>query len=157
MKRCSETHLLIIPRFLIKFYILKEDFLITMSIVSLSIPKNLLEKVDQYVKEQGFANRSEIIRQALRAYMSESRRLDELQGKITAIITIVYRREAKRNQITDLQHNFGPAVLTFLHTHIQEGYCVEIIVARADAQVMKALVQALKANEQISEAKVTIL
>jgi CopG family nickel-responsive transcriptional regulator len=136
---------------------LKARFLITMSIVSLSIPKSLLEKVDQHVKEQGFANRSEIIRQALRAYMSESRRLDELQGNTTAIITIVYRREAKRSQITDLQHNFGPAVLTFLHTHIQEGYCIEIIVTRADAQIIKALVQALKANEQISEAKVTIL
>jgi CopG family nickel-responsive transcriptional regulator len=136
---------------------LKGTFLITMSIVSLSIPKTLLEKVDRYIKEQGFANRSEIIRQALRAYMSESRRLSELQGKITAIITIVYKREAKRSQITDVQHNFGPAVLTFLHTHIQEGYCVEIIVARGDAQVINALVQALKANEQISEAKVTIL
>jgi CopG family nickel-responsive transcriptional regulator len=136
---------------------LKGSFLIIMSIVSLSIPKSLLEKVDRYIKEQGFANRSEIIRQALRAYMSESRRLGELEGRITAIITIVYRREAKRNQITDLQHNFGPVVLTFLHTHIEEGYCIEIIVARGDAQVIQALVQALKANEQISEAKVTIL
>ena len=136
---------------------LNEQFLIIMRIVSLSIPKSLLEKIDQYVKEQGFANRSEIIRQALRAYMSESRRVGELQGRITAIITIVYLREAQRKQITDVQHNFGPVVLTFLHTHIQEGYCVEIIVAKGDAQVISALVQALKANEQISEAKVTIL
>ena len=136
---------------------LKQSFLITMSIVSVSIPKNLLENVDKYAKERGFANRSEIVRQALRTYMFESRRLDELQGRITAIITIVYQREAKRSQITDLQHNFGSAVLTFLHTHIQEGYCVEIIVARADTQVIRALVQALRANEQISEAKVTIL
>jgi CopG family nickel-responsive transcriptional regulator len=136
---------------------LKASFLITMNIVSLSIPKNLLEKVDHYIKEQGFANRSEIIRQALRAYMSESRKLGELQGRITAIITIVYQREAKRAQITDVQHDFGPAVLTFLHTHIQEGYCIEIIVARGDAHVIKALVQALKTNEQISEVKVTIL
>jgi CopG family nickel-responsive transcriptional regulator len=135
----------------------KRTILITMSIVSLSIPKSLLEKVDQYVKEQGFANRSEIIRQALRAYMSEGRSLSDLQGRITAIITIVYQREAKRNQITDVQHNFGPVVLTFLHTHIQEGYCVEITVARGDAKVINTLVQALKANEQISEAKVTIL
>jgi CopG family nickel-responsive transcriptional regulator len=135
----------------------KTTFLITMSIVSLSIPRSLLEKVDHYVKEQGFANRSEIIRQALRAYMSEGRSISELQGRITAIITIVYQREAKRNQITDVQHNFGPVVQTFLHTHIQEGYCVEIIVARGEAHVINALVQALKANEQISEAKVTIL
>ena len=135
----------------------KTTFLITMSIVSLSIPRSLLEKVDHYVKEQGFANRSEIIRQALRAYMSEGRSISELQGRITAIITIVYQREAKRNQIADVQHNFGPVVQTFLHTHIQEGYCVEIIVARGEAPVINALVQALKANEQITEAKVTIL
>ena len=135
----------------------KTTFLITMSVVSLSIPRSLLEKVDQYVKEQGFVNRSEIIRQALRAYMSEGRSISELQGRITAIITIVYQREAKRNQIADVQHNFGPVVQTFLHTHIQEGYCVEIIVARGEAHVINALVQALKANEQISEAKVTIL
>jgi len=136
---------------------LKGSFLIIMSIVSLSIPKSLLEKVDRYLREQGFANRSEIIRQALRAYMSESRRLSELQGRITAIITIVYRREAKRAQITDVQHNFGPVVLTFLHTHIEEGNCVEIIVARGDAQVIRSLIEALKVNEQISEVKVTIL
>jgi CopG family nickel-responsive transcriptional regulator len=136
---------------------LKGCFLIIMSIVSLSIPKSLLEKVDQYIKEQGFANRSEIIRQALRAYMSESRKLSELQGRITAIITIVYQHEAKRAQITDVQHNFVPVVLTFLHTHIEKENCIEIIVARGDAQAIKALVQALKANEQISEVKVTIL
>ena len=128
-----------------------------MSIISFSIPKTLLEKVDHYIKEQGFANRSEIIRQALRAYMSESRRLGELQGRITAIITIVYRREARRSQITDVQHNFVPVVITFLHTHIEEGNCIEIIVARGDAQVIKALIGAFKVNEQISEVKVTIL
>jgi len=135
----------------------KTAFLITMSIISLSIPKNLLDKVDHYIKEQGFANRSEIIRQALRAYMSESRRLSELQGKITAIITIVYQQEAKRGQITDVQHNFAPIVLTFLHTHIEEGNCIEIIVARGEAQTITALIEALKVNEQISEVKVTIL
>lgn len=128
-----------------------------MSIVSLSIPKNLLEKVDSYLKEQGFANRSELIRQALRAYLSESKRLSEFQGRITAIITIVYRRHARRDQIMNVQHKFGPVVLTFLHTHIEEGNCIEIIVTRGEAQAIKSLIEALKNNEQISQAKVTIL
>ncbi|MGB9842559.1 MAG: CopG family ribbon-helix-helix protein [Candidatus Bathyarchaeales archaeon] len=128
-----------------------------MSIISLSLPKTLLDKVDEYIKQQGFANRSEVVRQALRAYMSESRSLDELQGRVTAVITLIYRREAKRNQITDLQHNYSNTVLTFLHTHVEADSCIEIIVARGDAQVLKALIQALKANKQISEVKVTIL
>jgi CopG family nickel-responsive transcriptional regulator len=128
-----------------------------MSIVSISIPKSLLEKVDSYIREQGFANRSEIIRQALRAYISEGKRLGELQGKITATVTIIYQRGARSGQISDVQHGYSNIVLTFLHTHIEEGYCMEIIVAKGDAKVMKAFIAALKANKQISEVKVTLL
>jgi CopG family nickel-responsive transcriptional regulator len=128
-----------------------------MGIVSLSIPSNLLEKVDLYIKEQGFTNRSEAIRQALRAYISEDKRLSELKGKITATITIIYQKGAKRGQIADVQHGYGNIVLTFLHTHIEEGYCIEIIIAKGDAEVMKSFIAALKANKQISEVKVTLL
>jgi len=128
-----------------------------MSIISLSLPKSLLDKVDQYIQQQGFANRSEVIRQALRFYMSESRRLEELQGRITTTITLIYQREAKRGQITDLQHNYSNAVQTFLHTHVEADSCIEIIVAKGDAQTIRSLIQALKSNKQISEVKVTIL
>ena len=128
-----------------------------MSIISLSLPKNLLDKVDEYIRQQGLANRSEVVRQALRFYMSESRRLEELQGRITATITLIYRREARRGQITDLQHSYSNAVLTFLHTHVEPDSCIEIIVAKGDAQTIRSLIQALKSNRQISEVKVTIL
>jgi CopG family nickel-responsive transcriptional regulator len=128
-----------------------------MNIISLSLPKTLLDKVDEYIQQQGFANRSEVIRQALRSYMSESRRLEELQGRITVTITLIYRREARRGQITDLQHSYSDAVLTFLHTHVEADSCIEIIVARGAAQVLRSLIQALKSNKQISEVKVTIL
>jgi CopG family nickel-responsive transcriptional regulator len=128
-----------------------------MSIVSISIPESLLQRIDAYIQEQGFANRSELVRQALRAYISESRRFGELQGKVTVTITIIYQREAKRGQIADLLHSYGTAILTFLHTHVEEDRCIEIIVAREDAQIIKALVEALKANKQVSEVKVTIL
>jgi len=128
-----------------------------MSIISLSLPKSLLEKVDEYIQQQGYANRSEVVRQALRSYLSESRRLEELQGRTTVIITLIYRREARRGQITDLQHSYSDVVLTFLHTHVEADSCIEIIVAKGDAQAIRSLIQALKTNKQISEAKVTLL
>lgn len=128
-----------------------------MGIVSLSIPSNLLEKVDLYIKEQGFANRSEVIRQALRAYISEAKKLGELKGKITATITIIYQKDSKRGQILDTQHEYGGIVLTFLHTHIEEGYCIEVIIAKGDAKTMQTFITALKANKQIQEVKVTLL
>jgi CopG family nickel-responsive transcriptional regulator len=128
-----------------------------MSIISISIPKNLLEKIDSYAKEQGFANRSEIVRQALRAYISEGKRIDELKGNITATITIIYQKGARTGQIADAQHGYNNIVRTFLHTHVEQGYCIEIIVARGDAETMKAFITAMKSNKQISEVKVTLL
>ena len=128
-----------------------------MSIVSLSIPKILLEKVDHYIREHGFANRSEIIRQALRAYISEGKRLGKLTGRITATFTIIYKKGAITGQIADIQHSFSNVVLTFLHTHVEEGYCIEILIANGEAQVINALITALKTNQQVSEVKVTIL
>ncbi len=75
-----------------------------MTIISISIPDNLLEKVDQYIKEQGYQNRSEITRQALRVYISEAKNLAEHKGKIIATITIIYQKGSKRSQIVDTQH-----------------------------------------------------
>ncbi len=128
-----------------------------MGIISLSIPESLLEKIDENIKQQGFANRSEIVRQALRAYLSESRKLEELKGRITATITLIYRKDAHRGQITDLQHSYGGTILTFLHTHVEADSCIEVIVARGEAQTVKNLIQALKNNKQISEVKATII
>jgi CopG family transcriptional regulator, nickel-responsive regulator len=126
-----------------------------MSIVSLSIPKPLLEKVDSYIKEQGYANRSEVLRQALRAYISEAKRLDELKGTIAATITIIYQKGASTRD--DSQHHNSNVVLTFLHTHIEEGYCIEVIIAKGEAHLMKSFIESLRANKQVSEVKVTIL
>ena len=128
-----------------------------MSIISISIPKSMLDKIDEYIRQQGFANRSEIVRQALRSYLSESKKLEDLTGRITVTITLIYRRDARRGQITDLQHNYSSMVLTFLHMHVDADSCLEIIVAKGEAQTIKSLIQALKANKQISEVKVTLL
>lgn len=128
-----------------------------MSIISISIPKSMLEKIDDHIRQQGFANRSEIVRQALRSYLSESKKLEDLTGRLAVTITLIYRRDARRGQITDLQHNYSGMVLTFLHMHVDADSCVEIIVAKGEAQTIKSLIQALKANKQISEVKVTLL
>jgi CopG family nickel-responsive transcriptional regulator len=118
-----------------------------MSIVSLSIPKPLLEKVDSYIKEQGYANRSEVLRQALRSYISEAKQLDELKGTVAATITIIYQKGASTRD--DNQHHNSNVVLTFLHTHIEEGYCIEVIIAKGEAHLMKAFIESLRGNKQV--------
>ena len=127
------------------------------TIISVSVPEKLLERVENSIREQGFANRSEIIRQALRAFVLESRNLRELRGEIVASITIVYDRGTKNEQIFEIQHSFGDIILTYLHAHIEEDYCLEVIVVKGEAENLRKLVDAFRTNEHINQIKVSIL
>jgi len=128
-----------------------------MTIISVSVPEKLIERVEKSIKEQGFANRSEIVRQALRTFIMESRSLKELEGEIAASITIIYERDATKGQISEIQHSFGDIISTFLHAHIEEDYCLEVIVAKGEADMIRKLVGAFRTNEQITQIKVSIL
>ncbi len=128
-----------------------------MTVISVSVPEKLLEHVENSIQEQGFANRSEIVRQALRAFIGESKNLRELEGQIAASITIIYERGAKKGQISEIQHSFGNIISTFLHAHIEEDYCIEVIVVKGEAEKIRKLVEAFRTNEQINQIKVSIL
>ena len=127
------------------------------TVISVSVPEKLLERVENSIREQGFANRSEIVRQALRTFIMESRSLRELEGEIAASITIIYERDAKKGQISEIQHSFGDIISTFLHAHIEEDYCLEVIVAKGEADNIRKLVDAFRTNEHINQIKVSIL
>lgn len=128
-----------------------------MTIISVSVPEILLERVESSIKEHGFANRSEIMRQALRTFINESKNINELFGEITASITIIYERKPTKGQISEIHHSFGDIISTFLHAHIDDDYCLEVIVVKGEAKTIKKLVNAFRTNELISQIKVAIL
>ncbi|HID18908.1 TPA: nickel-responsive transcriptional regulator NikR [Candidatus Bathyarchaeota archaeon] len=129
----------------------------TLTIISVSIPDRLLKELDDSVEKRGFANRSEALRQAIRFFVEEQRSLEEVEGEIIAIITVVYEKAAKSNRMLTLQHEWGSIVLTFLHTHVDKRSCLEVMVARGFMQAIRKLVNAMRANEQVRQVKVTII
>ncbi len=128
-----------------------------MTIISVSIPEALLEQVDATISERGFASRSEITRQALRLFLKEDTHIENLEGEIVATATIIYKEKADRQRLLDAQHVYSGLVSTFLHAHIHEGYCLEVIILKGQAQVIRKFTDTLRANEQITKLNITIL
>lgn len=128
-----------------------------MTIISVSVPEQLLDRLEDSIKEQGFANRSEIVRQALRSFLTESSSLKDLDGEVTASLTIIYEREAPKGQVSEIHHSFGDIISTFLHAHVDEHYCLEMIVVKGAAEDLRKLVDAFRTNELISQIKVSVL
>jgi len=128
-----------------------------LTIISLSVPDTLLEQVDVMINERGFASRSEIISQALRLFLKEDVRIEEIKGETIATITIIYKEKADRMRLLDAQHVYSGLVSTFLHAHIHEGYCLEVILLKGQAQIIRKFIDTLRANEQITQIKVAVL
>ncbi|KYH38277.1 MAG: NAD+ synthetase [Candidatus Hecatellales archaeon B24] len=128
-----------------------------MTVVSLSIPDRLLEELDSSIERWGFASRSEALRQAVRFFIEEQRSLREVEGKVIAIVTVVYEKAAKSDRMLALQHEWGSIVLTFLHTHVDKASCLEVMVVKGLIRSIRKLVNAMKADKQVRQVKVTMI
>jgi len=128
-----------------------------MAIISLSIPDKLINQIDQTITEKGYASRSEIIRQALRLYLTEDLKIEDITEETTATATLIYKETADRHRLLETQHIHSGLVTTFLHTHIHQGYCLEVIILRGKGNLIKKFIDNLRKNEQIVQIKVSII
>jgi len=128
-----------------------------MTIISISIPDLLVKQIDKTMKEKGFVSRSEITRQALRLYLTEDVKIEDAEGDAVATITVIYRENADRRRLLETQHVHSGLVSTFLHTHIHQGFCLEVIILKGQAMLIRKFVDGLRQNEQIMQIKISVL
>ena len=128
-----------------------------MSIISLSLPTELLEELDAVLGEQKSATRSEVLRQALWSYLTEYKKLDELKGIVIATISVLYNKEEKNEELFKLQHEFSDMITAYLHSHLTETSCLEVMVIKGSSTRLKELIDGLKANKPVKQIKFSIM
>jgi CopG family nickel-responsive transcriptional regulator len=128
-----------------------------MTVISLSIPDLLIKQIDQTMKEKGFVSRSEIARQALRLYLTEDLKIEDIDGDAVATITLIYKENSDRRRLLEAQHVYSGLVSTFLHAHIHPGFCLEVIILKGQAVLIRKFVDNLRQNEQIMQIKIAVL
>ena len=127
------------------------------SIISLSLPTELLEELDAVLGEQKSATRSEVLRQALRSYLTEYKKLDELKGNVIATISVLYNKEEKNEELFKLQHEFSDTITAYLHSHLTETSCLEVMVIKGPSDRLKELIDGLKANKPVKQIKFSVM
>ena len=130
---------------------------VKMSIISLSVPTELLEELDSTLSDKKSANRSEVVRQALRSYLIEYKKLNQLHGNVIATISALYGKEEKNEELFRLQHEFGDMITAYLHSHLTETDCLEVMVIKGPANRLKQLIDGLKANKPVRNIKFSIM
>jgi CopG family nickel-responsive transcriptional regulator len=116
-----------------------------------------VKRIDEAIKEKGFVSRSEFARQALRFYLTEDVKIEDINGDAVATITLIYNENADRRRLLETQHVYGGLVSTFLHAHIHPGFCLEVIILKGQATLIRKFADKLRQNEQIMQIKISVL
>ena len=130
-----------------------------MPIVSMSLTNDLLRKLDALIADRSYSSRSEAIRDAIRASLSEYElsRLD--RGMVAATITIIseYVRRDVDERLMRLRHEYNDLVTGNMHIHLGRNYCLEVFIAQGAVEAVLNFVGRVRAIRGIQQVKYTVI
>jgi CopG family nickel-responsive transcriptional regulator len=124
---------------------------------SVSLPPQLLEQLDGMAKEKGYKNRSQAIADMIRAQLVEHRQKFGT-AEIAGTITLVYDHHKQHVQaaLTDIQHDHHQVIVSTLHVHLDHDNCLEVLVVRGKAGLIKKIADELIAAKGVKHGKLTV-
>ncbi|MEX2721862.1 MAG: CopG family ribbon-helix-helix protein [Candidatus Wukongarchaeota archaeon] len=126
-------------------------------IISLSLPQTLIDQIDNIQNDIGFSSRSEVIRNAIRSYISELRAEEVIDGLLEGAIITSYNLKAGAG-LSEIKHNQLPLIRAFLHSHFANtDKCLEILVVSGPNEKIKNLIKAIKSQKGVELVKFTLI
>ncbi|MFO8006190.1 MAG: nickel-responsive transcriptional regulator NikR [Candidatus Brocadiia bacterium] len=111
-----------------------------------SLNMELLDRFDALIKQLGYANRSEAMRDLIRHKLVEEE-WEAPEKNTFAAVFLVYDHHHMHvaSRLMDVQHESFARVVGSFHVHVDEHNCLEVIVMRGKGRDLREL-----ANRMIS-------
>lgn len=124
---------------------------------TITIPADLLASFDEHIRRKGYRNRSEAIRDLVRAELVRAKSAHPNQ-RVAATITMVYdhHHHELNETLTGIQHDFGDLVISTLHVHLDHHNCLEVLVLRGQVKKIEALADAISVLKGVKHSNLTI-
>jgi len=132
---------------------------IALTVVSITLPNDLLRKFDQFITARGYYSRSEAFRDAIRSLIAEAEVATVETGTVAAtmMITCEYARRDVDLRMSEVRHEFDDIVVENFHRHIDQQYCLEVFIAEGNYQRVLELIGRIRGMRGIQEVKATFM
>lgn len=121
---------------------------------TVSMDARLLAKFDELIDKQGYANRSEAIRDLIRDALVEEQWNDANQ-KVAATVTLVYNHHTGgvAERLGDIQHHACSIIVSSTHVHLDNDNCLEVVILRGKSKAVRTLAEELVALKGVKHGK----
>lgn len=121
-----------------------------------SLDEQILERLDVYVKEGEFSNRSQALRFLIEKHTVEKKW--QCNNIVAGVIVLMYDHHKKdiANRSMDIQHDFHHLILAMQHVHLDHDNCLESITVRGKAKDLTNLADQLIGIKGIKHGKLVM-
>ena len=125
--------------------------------IGVAIDDELLSKFDDLIGRRGYTNRSEAFRDLIRDELVR-KEWESPDSNVVGTVTLVYDHHVRmlNEKLTDLQHEYHRSILSTLHVHLDHDNCLEVLVVRGKAGVVKKIADALISTKGVKHGRLTI-
>lgn len=122
----------------------------------ISIEADLLEALDEYVKENHFTNRSQAVRQLISKNIVE--RKWQCNNEVAGSVTLIYNPHKREilNQIASTLESYYNEVLSTQKYMLYPDKCMEVVVVRGIALRLTGLADSLISIKGIHHGKLSM-
>lgn len=120
-----------------------------------AIERPLLETFDGHLARRGYENRSEALRDLIRAELG--RDAWDRGEQAIATISVIYDHHVREltDRLVEIQHEFGERVISTTHVHLDHDHCLEVVLAKGPANQLKRLADRLIGAKGVIAGDVT--
>lgn len=116
---------------------------------TMSLEDDLAKQFDEFIKEKGYSNRSEAMRDIIRDKLEHTRLHDSetTNGKCVANLSYVYNHHESglASKVVDSHHQHHDLTVSTLHIHLDHDNCLETVILKGDVLEVREFSNAIKA------------
>ncbi|WP_457638829.1 nickel-responsive transcriptional regulator NikR [Persephonella sp.] len=124
--------------------------------LSITLPEELLQLLDEKVISKGYASRSEFIRDLIRETLIEDK-WSSSEEEVVGVLTVIYdhhQRELTQKMI-DIQHSRYVNIMCTTHVHLDHHNCLETIIIKGKPSEIENISVKIAGLKGVKFAKLT--
>lgn len=126
---------------------------------TISLDESLARQFDELIAARGYVNRSEAVRDLIRAAIEADRRRAAPSGHCVANLSYVYNHHERElaERLTGLQHDHHNLTVAALHTHLDHDHCLESVILKGETAAVRQFADALTAERGVRHGQLNVI
>ncbi|HLG79876.1 MAG TPA: nickel-responsive transcriptional regulator NikR [Bradyrhizobium sp.] len=126
--------------------------------ITATLDESLVEELDRFQRDRGYQNRSEALRDLIRAGLQGTTEAQE-SGACVGALVYVYDHEVRAlaKRLTTAQHDHHDLSVATLHVHLDHQSCLEVAVLRGSSADVRHFAEHVIAERGVRHGRLVVV